>query len=151
VRPINFLVIHCSASDNPGDDSPERIHLLHTGNKKTPIIWGRYHTHCFGWKDTGYQFIITQDGVTHRARPVEKAGAHCKGFNKTSIGICLTGDQEFTEAQFRALAVLVDKLILEHDLSIIDVMGHRDLDKTKPCPNFDVHEILRKYKAQEND
>ena len=144
MRSINLIVIHCSASDNPVDDSAERIKYLHSGNKKTKITWGKYETHCFGWADIGYHYVITKDGRIHPGRPIEKAGAHVKGFNKSSIGICLTGDKEFTEEQFKALRHLIkEQLIPNHQLSIIDVMGHRDLNKGKSCPNFDVHEILR--------
>jgi len=144
MRPIHMIVVHCSASDNAMDDSLMRINLLHTGNKKTPIIWGKYQTHCFGWSDTGYHYVITKDGKVHTARPIEKAGAHAKGFNKASIGICLTGDKDFSPEQFQALKRLIkDDLIPKHKLSIIDVIGHNELNKAKSCPNFNVLDILR--------
>jgi len=147
MRTIHMIIIHCSASDAPGDDCPKRINLLHTGNEKTPIKWGIYQTHCFGWADTGYHFIITRDGKIHPARPIERPGAHAKGFNKSSIGICLTGDKEFTEEQFKSLRTLVkDELIPKHELSIMDIIGHRDLNQGKTCPNFDVQEMMRPQK-----
>lgn len=143
-----MVVVHCSASDSPMDDSPERIKLLHTGNKKTPIIWGKYHTHCFGWSNTGYHYIITKDGQVHIGRPIEKAGAHCKGFNKGSIGICLTGDGDFTEAQFKAFRTLIRELLSKHNLSIMDIVGHYELNKKKTCPNFNVHEKYLETKEE---
>jgi N-acetyl-anhydromuramyl-L-alanine amidase AmpD len=133
------------------DDSLMRINLLHTGNKKTPIIWGKYHTHCKGWSDTGYHFVITKDGTVHKARPLSKMGAHARGFNKASIGICLTGDKEFSDEQFESLRALVkDDLIPKHELSIIDVIGHNELNGTKSCPNFDVLDILRQNNESNN-
>jgi len=108
------------------------------------FIWGKYHTHCFGWSDTGYHYVITKDGKIHPARPIEKSGAHAKGFNKASIGICLTGDKEFSQEQFQALRTLIkDDWIPKHELSIIDVIGHNELNKAKSCPNFKVIDILR--------
>jgi hypothetical protein len=143
MRKINLLIVHCSASDNPKDSTVERVRLLHTGNKKTKIDWGIYTgINCFGWSDVGYQHIITPDGTVHDCRPENKPGAHCKGFNKSSIGICLIGDKVFTEAQFAALRILVKKLISKHELSIMDILGHRELNRDKSCPNFDVHEKL---------
>lgn len=145
-----MVIIHCSASDNPQDDSVERIRLLHTGNRKTAIKWGKYDTHCNGWADIGYHFIITQDGQVHTGRPIEKPGAHAKGFNKTSIGICLTGDKSFTEAQFKALREVISELISKFGLSRIDILEHNQLNSKKTCPNFDLQSVLRGNDAKDN-
>lgn len=143
MRNINLIIIHCSSSDLPEQDSVEAIKYLHTANKKTKIKWGKYDTTGNGWADIGYHYIITKDGTIHIGRPIEKAGAHCKGFNQSSIGICLTGEKEFTEAQFTSLRrIIKDELIPNFGLSIIDVMGHKELNRAKTCPNFDVHEKL---------
>lgn len=133
-----MVVVHCSSSDNSQDDSVQRIKLLHTGNKKTPIKWGKYDTHCRGWSDIGYHYVITKDGEVHSGRPIERAGAHAKGFNKSSIGICLTGDKEFSDEQFKSLKTVIDELILNFGLSIIDIIEHNELNSSKTCPNFDL-------------
>lgn len=143
MRSINLLIVHCSASDNPEQDSPEAVKYLHTANKKTKIKWGKYDTTGKGWSDNGYHYFITKDGVVHVCRPLKKAGAHCKGFNKSSIGICLSGERDFTEAQFEALRKLITELLSNHDLSIIDVMEHRELNSGKTCPNFDLRSKLK--------
>lgn len=145
MRKINMLVVHCSASDNEDQDSAEAIKKLHTSNKKTKIKWGKYETHGKGWSDNGYHHVITKDGVVHSGRPEKRPGAHARGFNKGSIGICLTGEYEFTQAQFRALKALIDGLLSKYELSIIDVIPHNSLNKAKTCPNFDLYEkILKK-------
>lgn len=143
MRSINFIVVHASASDNPDQDSLASIKHLHTANKKTKIKWGKYYTTGNGWSDIGYHYVITKDGKCHTGRPIEKKGAHVKGFNATSIGICLTGDHEFTQEQFKTLREVISELLSNLGLSIIDVVGHRDLNKGKTCPNFDVNEVLR--------
>ena len=143
MRPINLIVVHCSSSDNPKDDSPEQIKKLHTGNIKTPAIWGKYHINCFGWSDIGYHYIITKDGQIQTGRPIERPGSHAKGYNSTSIGVCLTGEKEFTELQFQSLRKLSKELILKHKLSIIDIVPHNKLNKGKACPNFDLDQALR--------
>lgn len=142
MRKINLLVGHCSASDNPDQANVDAIKHLHTANKKTKIKWGKYETFGFGWADIGYHYIITPDGKRHIGRPIEKAGAHAKGFNQNSIGICLIGDKNFTQAQFDEFKVLVEELLSTFNLSIIDVVGHRDLNNKKTCPNFNIHEVL---------
>ena len=44
-----------------------------------------------GFRDIGYHFYITRDGVLHHCRPVSEIGAHVRGFNRHSIGICYEG------------------------------------------------------------
>lgn len=76
VRPINSIVIHCSASGDDYDlplDSVRKDHLAK------------------GWLDVGYHYYITRDGVVHKARPLIKRGAHVRGHNEHSIGICYEG------------------------------------------------------------
>lgn len=142
MRPIHLIVIHCSASDLTEQDSLEAVKHLHTANKKTKIKWGEYETTGNGWSDVGYHYVITKDGNCHAGRPLHKKGAHVKGHNANSIGVCLTGDKDFTEAQFETLREVVDELIKEFGLTLIDVVGHGELDKKKTCPNFDVAEKL---------
>ncbi|WP_337632460.1 N-acetylmuramoyl-L-alanine amidase, partial [Prevotella sp.] len=44
-----------------------------------------------GFDSIGYHYIIYLDGSIHFGRPVEQAGAHCKGHNANSIGVCYVG------------------------------------------------------------
>ena len=44
-----------------------------------------------GFNGTGYHYYIRKDGTVHLTRPVERIGAHVKGFNANSIGICYEG------------------------------------------------------------
>lgn len=144
MRNISFIVVHCSSSDNPDQDSLEAITYLHTANRKTKIKWGKYDTTGNGWSDNGYHYVITKDGTVHPARPIERPGAHCKGFNQSSIGICLTGEKDFTEEQFQALREVVKELISNFGLSRIDIVPHNSLNKKKTCPNFDVSKVISK-------
>ena len=47
-----------------------------------------------GWRDIGYHFVIGLDGQVHEGRPIEETGAHTKGHNFDSIGICYIGGVE---------------------------------------------------------
>lgn len=44
-----------------------------------------------GFDSIGYHYIIYLDGSIRFGRPVEQAGAHCKGHNANSIGVCYVG------------------------------------------------------------
>ena len=128
LRPINLVVVHCSDSDHKHHDNPETLRKWHVDER--------------GWPDVGYHYIITKDGTVHIGRPIHRSGAHVKGFNSSSIGICLTGKKDFSQGQFDSLKALTDELILNFGLSIIDVIEHNKLDSSKTCPNFNVREKL---------
>lgn len=129
MRNIDLLVIHCSDSDNPRHDNVQTIKDWHVkGNK---------------WKNIGYHFIITKDGEVHTGRPIWEQGAHCKGHNENSIGICLTGSRWFSQEQREACKYLVDELLPQFGLDYIDVCPHNLFNDKKSCPNINIYsEIL---------
>jgi N-acetyl-anhydromuramyl-L-alanine amidase AmpD len=74
-----------------------------------------------------------------------RPGAHVRGHNHNSIGICLVGgvdanqkpDNNFTQEQFDSLEDVLMKLVSTYDIHT--VMGHRDFPGvSKACPSFDV-------------
>jgi N-acetylmuramoyl-L-alanine amidase len=132
VRPISYLIIHASDSDILAHDNIETIRKWHVEER--------------GWSDIGYHYFLDKSGNVHVGRPEEKAGAHCRGFNTKSIGICLSGRSEFTEEQFKALEELCHDIARRHGLSKSDIVGHCELDQAgKTCPNFDVQELVSKW------
>ena len=79
-----MLVVHCS--DTPDDESLRAIDIqqMHLG---------------FGWDGVGYHRIICRNGVIEYGRPDYWVGAHVRGFNDVSLGVCLIGRHIFTDAQ----------------------------------------------------
>jgi len=124
MRKIEKIIIHCSAS----------------GKKTTVEDIRRWHVQERGWTDIGYHFIITQDGIIHNGRPAYKVGAHCVGENSGSIGICLVGNHEFSEAQFGSLRILVG--ILDNMFGYLTKHAHNEFNNNKTCPNFNIEDVL---------
>ena len=141
MRQIDLIILHCTASDNPDQDNLASITNLHTGNPDDPIKWGQYDTHGKGWRAIGYHYIITKDGKVHVGRPIHEAGAHCYGYNAHSIGIAVSGNTEFTAAQFDSLRLLCDDLVLQFGLEAKDILLHTELNPNKSCPNFSRDQI----------
>jgi hypothetical protein len=77
MRSINEIIVHCSATR-------EGQHIPVETIKK-------WHTEGRGWTDIGYHFYIELDGTIKKGRDIDKTGAHCKGHNRNSIGICYCG------------------------------------------------------------
>lgn len=76
MRKIKEIIIHCSATKE--------------GRNFTVADIDRWHRER-GMRCIGYHFVIYRDGSIHVGRAIEEVGAHCKGHNSISIGICYIG------------------------------------------------------------
>ena len=162
--PINKIVVHCSATQNgrslrtKTQTAAERIDDWHKkrGFQRAAKLVNLFNPHL---KHVGYHFIIDTDGTVEAGRQVGETGAHVKGHNLHSIGICLVGGisidgkhfGRYTERQWRTLHNLLREL--ESQYPDARICGHRDLSPDlngdgkitrnewlKACPCFDVAE-----------
>jgi len=132
------IVVHCAATRPDQDIGTAEIRAWHLAR---------------GWRDIGYHFVIRHDGTVERGRPEAAVGAHVRGHNARSVGVCLIGGLDdtgtpaasFTGRQWDALAGLVEALRRRYPGAA--VVGHRDLDPGKACPSFDVAAWLRTQPA----
>ncbi len=125
---IKKLVIHCS--DTPDEDnlSAIDIHKMHLS---------------FGWDGIGYHKVILRNGLLQNGRPEYWIGAHVRGINDISLGVCLIGRKNFTKNQFDTLEKLLRTWKLEYVNATIE--GHCESVITKKtCPNFDVKSWCKK-------
>lgn len=136
MRKINEVIVHCSATPEGRDVTVETIDKWHKGN---------------GWKGIGYHWVIYRDGSIHAGRPESQIGAHCKGKNRNTIGICYIGGMDKankhpkdtrTQAQRKAMVQLLSELKMRY-VTIEKISGHRDY-ANKACPSFDA---TREYAA----
>lgn len=129
MRKIDKIIIHCSATPENRDIKTETIKSWH--------VKGR------GWSDIGYHFVIELDGAVRDGRPLHRAGAHTKGENAHTIGVCYVGgiDKQNnakdtrTDAQKESMNKLIASLI--EDYPEASVHGHNEFS-SKACPSFDV-------------
>ena len=128
-RTINEVIIHCSAT-------PE-------GKEYTVADITRWHKQR-GWKTIGYHYVVYLDGSIHEGRDVDVIGAHCKGHNSYSIGVCYIGGCDNsgknakdtrTPEQKEGLLQLLKELKALYPKA--KVVSHRDYEKGKACPSFD--------------
>ena len=119
---ISLLVVHCSDTEDRLDLSAIDIHKMHLQ---------------FGWDGIGYHKIIKRCGKIENGRPEYWIGAHVKGKNNISLGVCLIGRNKFTKKQFLSLEKVLKKW--KNLYPNAKIIGHRDTQDTqKTCPNFDV-------------
>ena len=131
MRDINKIILHCSATREGQDISTETIRGWHVNER--------------GWSDIGYHYVVLLDGTVDKARPVERQGAHVRGHNKGSIGICYIGgcDADMnpkdtrTDLQKESLTELISYLMDSYEDATLH--GHNEFS-SKACPSFDVKE-----------
>ena len=134
-REIRSIIIHCSATPEGKYFDAEDIDRWHKER---------------GWNGIGYHFVILPGGEVQNGRPVNTQGAHVKGHNRYSIGICYIGGVDKnnespkdtrTPDQEQAMVSLIK--VLRNVYGDIPVTGHRDFPGvTKACPSFDVSEWM---------
>ena len=132
MRKITDIVIHCSATPKGRNYNVNDIR--------------KWHVKGNGWSDIGYHYVILLDGTIQRGRPLKTQGAHVRGHNKYSIGICYIGggvpgnwQDTRTTQQKRSLLELIKKLKKAFTSAV--VRGHRDFRGVKKmCPCFDCTE-----------
>jgi len=129
MREIDLIVVHCSATPEGKHFSTETIRGWHVNERK--------------WSDIGYHYVVELDGKVKTGRPVQRAGAHVKSYNRSSIGICYVGGMTHdmkspkdtrNDEQLKSLEDLLIELKFKFPNAIIK--GHRDYS-TKACPSFD--------------
>ncbi|GAB6866958.1 hypothetical protein JCM10556A_36350 [Bacteroides acidifaciens] len=76
MRKIDLIVIHCSATREDRSLTPDDLETMHRRR---------------GFNGTGYHYYIRKDGTVHLTRPIDRIGAHARGFNAQSIGVCYEG------------------------------------------------------------
>jgi len=139
-RKINYIVVHCSATIQGQYFDVFDINQWH---KEAPKYWS----------GCGYHYVLNLDGSISIGRDVDCEGAHVKGHNSDSIGICLIGgldkdrqpkENSFTKDQMLFLRDLVEELKKLYPDA--EVLGHRDFEGVKrACPCMEVKELFSKH------
>ena len=110
------------------------------------IAWIDHEHRKRGFFGVGYHYFIRRDGTIEKGRNDDRPGAHVRHHNHYTLGICMAGglgedgkgEDNFTDAQWGALAQLVAILLRDNE-DLTDVWGHRDIAENKTiCPSFEV-------------
>ena len=139
MRKINFIILHCSCVKPNQQSSAADINRWHKER---------------GWKGIGYHALVRRDGTIEYGRRLDEVGAHCKGHNKYSIGICYEGGLDSagepadtrTPEQVKVLRELVERMHAYFPHAVI--VGHRDLTHDRDCPCFDAVAAYKKLQPK---
>ncbi|KAK2176396.1 hypothetical protein NP493_664g02058 [Ridgeia piscesae] len=108
----------------------------------------RYHMDNNGWSDIGYNFVVGEDGNIYEGRGWGKVGAHARGHNSNSIGICVIGNFEHRTPNGAALSAAQSVINTGVRLGKISpsyrLRGHRDVGSTT-CPGRRLYASIRRW------
>jgi N-acetylmuramoyl-L-alanine amidase len=131
MREINKIIVHCSATREGENYEVAEIRKWHLAR---------------GFNDIGYHFYIDLYGEIHKGRDISKIGAHCKGHNRNSIGICYCGGVEADGKTPKDTRTPDQKESLLHVLKTLKAMypdaiiySHNEF-ANKACPSFNATE-----------
>lgn len=113
------IILHHSATDDGPADHWQAIR--------------RYHMEERGWRDIGYHYGVERVGdrvVVQYGREPHVQGAHAKGHNRNSLGVCMVGNfQEHRPPPeiLDATVQLLKALMRVYDLEPRQFLGHREI------------------------
>ncbi|WNI34732.1 N-acetylmuramoyl-L-alanine amidase [Chryseobacterium sp. SG20098] len=128
MRNINYLVVHCTATQP--DVKIESIK--------------RYWKENLKWKSPGYHYMIKADGEIVNTLPIDQVSNGVAGWNSQIINISYIGgvdknnqpkDTRTVEQKASLLKLLKE---LKSKFPKAKIQGHRDFPNVhKACPSFD--------------
>ncbi len=129
MRKIDFIAVHCTA----GSQSATVSDLI------------KEFRDIKRWKNPGYHYVVTADGVIHQLLDEAQVSNGVKGYNHCAVNVAYTGGVSLatgkpldnrTPEQRSALAAIITQLHKRYPGAVIQ--GHRDFPGVaKACPSFD--------------
>ena len=86
MRKITEIIVHCTATPEGRQVSVADVDSWHRRQ---------------GLSSIGYHYLVGIDGAVGRGRPETAVGAHCRGHNACSIGVCYVGGCDTPDASGR--------------------------------------------------
>lgn len=115
---IRYIVLHCSATRSTQDYSPEALERDHRAR---------------GFRGIGYHYYVRRSGEVIPCRPLDQIGAHVRGYNHCSWGVCYeggldsTGQPADTRTPKQRASLLRLLAQLKGYAPQARILGHRDL------------------------
>ncbi len=132
MREIDSIVVHCS-------DQATNYSIGWDKEFTDAESIRKFHIEHHGWTDIGYHWVITEAGKVEPGRSEEIMGAHVKGHNKRSIGVCLVtqdGTGRIAVPALIALRWFLRKLLTQYGLNHKALYTHNYFDQSRSCPGF---------------
>lgn len=142
---------------------PTRIFIHHSLTKDSyTVSWGairKYHIETLKWSDIGYhagvELVLSGEEANYEVllgRSWDRKGAHVKGQNHDSLGICFVGNYDKIQPKPKMLeagAKIIAIWMKLFDIPINRIYSHHDFNLDKSCPGRFFNLIRLKMEVQE--
>lgn len=128
-----WIVVHHTGGTNTDPLADTSNHTPAIVNEHHKTLWPGFVS-TLGWH-VGYHYFITKDGTLTQTRRDWEEGAHTRGMNRKSIGVCLAGNFDATiptREQEKTLRALLSRLTKQHNVPRWNIVPHRRFS-TKTC------------------
>lgn len=129
---------------------PQKIICHHSLTKDSgSVSWGairKYHTQVMKWAGIGYhvgvELVLSGGEVNYEilmGRVWDRSGAHMRGQNHNSLGICFVGNYDVIPPPKKMLitgARVIALWLRLFNLSLDDVYSHHHFNIYKSCPGI---------------
>lgn len=137
MRPINEIIVHCTATPAGRPVTVQDINAWHVAR---------------GWSGIGYHRVIGINGERWQGRAIDKIGAHCEGHNTGTLGVVYAGGLKAdgktaadTRTNVQKEALLEELLSLKKAYpGIVKISGHNEY-AAKACPCFNASAEYDQY------
>ena len=133
---VTKLVVHHSATDK----ATTTINSIERGHRER------------GFVQIGYHKVIEGSGVIRNGRPESIQGAHARGANLGSLGVCVVGNFEIevpNTAQIDSLVNVLTKWCIDNGIDHTKIYGHYNVPGgTTPtvCPGRNLRSLMVQIK-----
>ncbi len=138
---------------------PKIVIIHHSATRDSGTVsWGairRYHTETLGWDAIGYSYGLELIGNHYEilvGRMMNEPGAHTKGHNHNSLGICFIGnyDKDEVPPEMWDLGIrFISSLCQIVNINPVHIYGHREFADYKSCPGKRFNTIMFRAQIQE--
>ena len=135
------VVLHCAATpDYP--DSSKKYDLF---GAKDIDTWHKER----GWSEIGYHYVVRRTGIVEiGSRHWSEYGAHVKGHNKDSLGVCYVGTAKPTDEQVNGILFVFNEIFEKFGITPDNWFGHYELYSGKSCPGLSMEVVREMLKIE---
>lgn len=138
MRTINEIIIHHSGFTSSNDAQHDYNCIVESHFLRR-------------FKGVGYHYVICRNGRLFKGRDLVYAGAHCKGHNSYSVGICLVGDfsdgSSPTSEQLYTLRLLIQFLTSAYNIKSIKPHSYY---RATLCPGSFLVDLCKQLDSEYN-
>lgn len=132
MNPLKYIIVHHAGGTDSApmaDSSNYTLAMCNADHKERFNMLSSLGHYC------GYTYFIDKAGVVTQTRQDGEEGAHAKGYNRNSIGICLAGNFDAflpTKAQIDSLTKLMKEKVEKFQIDPANIIPHRKV-ANKSC------------------